>query len=340
MIVSALLVALAVLCDSRSFAAPPPDNEPLRVDLTAPEACPTRPTLFDRVRSHTSRVRPASPGERSRALHVVIAPEGDRFVAHVRLIEESEALERRVPGKTCEEVLAAVALITALMIDPLATTVPTDAGTADVEEHVVDASRAPERAAPKPATFEVDAGPPAPQRTHAHATIGTSVEAHGLGEAVLGRSLWIEGSMRSPLSPALRLRLARTQSFTAVRDLHPAFFKLTTAAMEGCFTALRSEAELVTGAVELRPCVQVTGGVLEGTSSAFGPAHRMSRPWAGLGALAQARWRFFGPLELEAALGLTLPLVRDNFFFLPRNDVYRAPGVVLLGNVGVGTTFR
>ncbi len=331
--VSAALVAL-VASGSLSSAAPS-ETEALRIEATAPDSCPAR-TLGDRVRSHTSRVREAKAGERARALHVVITSEADGFVAQLRLVEEGEALERRVPGKTCEEVLAAVALITALAIDPLASAVPTDAGASRESEEIEDA--APDARAP--VVTEVDAGRPPPPRAPVHARFGVSLEAYGLGQVVLGRAVWIEGGLSTRAAPALRLKVARTQSFTEESEARPAFFQLTTIAVEGCVTALRTRAELDPGTIELRPCAQIASGVLEGSSSAFGSVHDMPRPWASLGAMVQARWRFFGPLELEAAFGLTVPLVRDNFFFLPRSDVYRAPGVLLLGNVGVGTTFR
>jgi len=336
LIVSAVFVAAGVGLDSLSAAAAPSEIEPLRVEVTAPASCPAHPTLVDRIRSHTPRVREAKSDESSRALHVVVSPEDERFVADLRLVENGDVLERRVPGKTCEEVLAAVALITALTIDPLATTVPVDAAAPEDA-----ASRAPEAGAETPIVFEVDAGRSPPPRTAVHGSIGASLEAYGLGEMVVGPSLWIEGALARSVSPALRLRVGRTESFMAVRDLRPAYFRLTTVALDGCVTAARSKAELeAPSTFELRPCAQLAGGVLEGASSAFGPLHRIPRPWVSLGAVLQGRWRFFGPLELEAAAGLTLPLVRDNFFFLPRNDVYRAPGVVLVGSVGIGTTFR
>lgn len=335
--VSALFVALAVVGDSL-FAAPS-ETEPLRVELTAPEACPTRPTLFERVRSHTARIREAAEGEKARALRVAIAPDGGGFVAGLRLADDGEVLERRVPGKTCEEVLAAVALITALMIDPLASAVPTDAGGPET------GAAPPPRVRPSPEPMlpaEIDAAEPPPPRARTRVSAGVSLEAYGLGELVFGRSIWIEGALAMRASPALRLRLARTQSFTEERDRRPAFFQLTTVGLDGCLTALRSRPELdqERSTLELRPCAQVAGGVIEGSSSAFGSVNRIPRPWLSLGAMLQGRWRFLGPLELEAALGLSIPFIRDNFFFLPQIDVYRAPGAVLLGNVGVGTTFR
>lgn len=331
------------------------DAVPVRVELVAPESCPSRPTLFERVRSHTPRAREATADESSRALRVVIVPEAGRFAAELRLVEGGESLERRVAGDTCEEVLAAVALIVALTIDPLATSAPLDTDAEGAEP-----TPPPEPPAPSAPGRDEDArssrsrasasiSPDASERrrrptrsaARVDASFGTSLEAYGLGEAVLGRGIWAEASLRGRASPALRLRLSRTQSFTVEREMRPAFFTLTTMGADGCVTALRNErrADDLEPLV-LRPCAQVSAGILEASSAAFGPVHRTRRPWLSIGAVLQARWRLVGPLALESAGGIAAPLVRDDFYFLPRTHMYRPPGAVLVGNVGIGATFR
>ncbi len=42
-----------------------------------------------------------------------------------------------------------------------------------------------------------------------------------------------------------------------------------------------------------------------------------------------------GPLWIEADLSLGVPLVRDTFALAPTTDVYRAPGVVPTGGLGL-----
>lgn len=333
-------VALVVARGSLSIAAPP-ELEPLRVELAAPPACPAEPTLFARLRTHTSRVREARPGEASRLLHVTVGAHEGGFVADLRLVEERDELRRRVPGKTCEEVLAAVALIAALAIDSR----PGDVGATPARPDAADASPDASARGPVP-RWGVDAAPPdasgagrAATPSTITASVGTSLEAQGLGTPVFGSALWGEITLPTRLSPSLRLRLARSRSFTVDDSFavdpqsRPAFFRSSTAALEGC-VALNEARPF-----QVRPCVQFAGGVLEAASSAFGPTQREVRPWASLGGLLQGRWFFLGPLFLEASLGLTVPLVRDDFFFRPRIVVYRAPPLVFFGNVGVGMTF-
>lgn len=328
-----------------SLAAESTELEPLRVELSAPATCPSTPSLFDRVHARTSRVRRAEPGEPARSLVVRVVPSATGFVAHLKLGgdgEDYDELERRVPGKTCSEVLAAVALITALTIDPLAAgVVPNDEGEKPPPAPVVDAAAdVPDVALPPPPTLHVEpAGPPARGATF-RVSVGTSLDAYGLGELVLGESLWVEGGIRSSLEPALRLRLARSQSFTADPDGRPAFFRRNTGALEGCVTALGSHARAQGGRVlALRPCLDVAVGAIDASSAAYGPALHERRAWASLGGLLEGRWLVVGPLSLEAAFGLTMPLIRDDFFFRPQLPVYRVPAVMLVGNVGVGLTF-
>ena len=73
--------------------------------------------------------------------------------------------------------------------------------------------------------------------------------------------------------------------------------------------------------------------IIRAIDKATAPLQRITGKIGGMSAAATKAGK-------TLSVGLTLPLVRDNFFFLPRGDVYRAPGVVLLGNVGVGTRFR
>jgi hypothetical protein len=331
-----LRMAFLVLLVARaSFSmAAPPDLEPLRTELTIPVSCPAAPALLERVRTHSSRVREARPGESARVLHVTVTPGAGGFVAELSLVDEGEALERRVPGKTCEEVLAAVALIAALAIDARRGE-PASSATPEADGAAALAVAPRDRPLPRAPVVEppIDGGPDVAKPSRVAVGFGTSVEAQSLDALVLGNALWLEAALRSRLAPSLRLRLARGRSFTVDPQGRAASFRLSTAALEGCVAMNDSRV------LQLRPCAQIAGGGIEGASSAFPPTVRELRPWASLGALLQGKWFVLGPLSLEASLGLTVPLVRDEFFFRPGSVIYRAPPLLLVGNVGVGTTF-
>jgi hypothetical protein len=343
--VCVLLSALIARVSTSSAAATEAETEPLRIELAAASSCPAEPDLLERVRRHTPLVRQARPGEIARTLQVTVThrPTGG-FVADLRLVEGTEALERHVPGATCEEVLAAVALITALTIDPLASTTPGLAAPPPVPSDAAPPLDARPPVRPPPA-FDAGTAPgsqPPVEPVRVRTRMGVSLEAFGLGELVPAAALWIEGGLTRRLAPSVRLRLARTRSFTVEPEMRPAFFQLTTGAVEGCVVVLGASDELRPRAssLQLRPCLHFAAGILDGASSAFGAVQETKRAWVAFGGVLQGRWLVLGPLALEAAAGLTVPFVRDDFFFLPQIDVYRAPPVAFVGSVGVGTTFR
>ncbi|MBX3205723.1 MAG: hypothetical protein KF764_11690 [Labilithrix sp.] len=329
---------------TRSFAAPA-DAEPLRVELAAPASCPVEPSLLARVQRHTTRVREAKPGEAARVLAVTIEARGDGFRGDLRLVEQGDELDRTIPGATCEEVLAAAALIAALTIDPRASSTPgPPASSHDAVAEGADAGTEPRSRRPTSPARRSEAARPSLRRSpRLRASLGASLDVHGLDGLVPGRSVWVEGGLARGLEPALRLRLGQLRSFTVVSDARAAFFELRTLALEGCMTAVsaggRRRSPGAPSPFDLRPCVQATGGLFEGASSAF-RVTREPRPWFAVGGFVQGRWRFFGPLALEASLGFAAPLVRDDFFFRPRTLIYRAPEAFFVGNVGVGVTFR
>ena len=133
------------------------DLEPLTVEVIAPSSCPVTPRVFERVRMHTSRVREARAGETARLLRVSVTSHAGGFVADLELREQSDELRRRVPGKTCDEVLAAVALIVALAID----TNREDAGASPPDGDAPEASDVPETATVKRQPSRAPPGNPA-----------------------------------------------------------------------------------------------------------------------------------------------------------------------------------
>src|SRR5882762_3549124 len=80
--------------------------------------CPGRDAFIAEVRARTERVRLVET--KSNALELVVHADvgADRAVGRLRL--GSENADRRVTGKTCVDVVSALALIAALAVDPTA----------------------------------------------------------------------------------------------------------------------------------------------------------------------------------------------------------------------------
>src|ERR1700722_4106035 len=90
-------------------------DQPVRIDYQAPSACPTEDEFLARLRAHARRARRTQDTQPARTIVVTIV-EGDRQVRVHVVIREPAGGEsaRDVDGETCEEVVAALALITAL----------------------------------------------------------------------------------------------------------------------------------------------------------------------------------------------------------------------------------
>jgi hypothetical protein len=114
--VTALAIALAV--GARASGATD-ETEPIRLEYTAPAACPDASEFGRRVFGRPGKARPAEDAEAARTFVVLIETSGAETQGNLVVREDGmSTLARRVSGKNCEEVSRALALATALAIDP------------------------------------------------------------------------------------------------------------------------------------------------------------------------------------------------------------------------------
>ncbi|MGH7294495.1 MAG: hypothetical protein ACRELB_06170, partial [Polyangiaceae bacterium] len=121
-VIACLCSALALT--SAGVARAQPAEEPIRIEYAAPPTCPPESAFFAQLRARTSRVTRAATGARARTFAVTVVPRGRRIAGHlvIRDPDGATAAERDVAGDTCEEVVEALALVTALSVDPGAVT--------------------------------------------------------------------------------------------------------------------------------------------------------------------------------------------------------------------------
>ncbi len=150
---------MVVLAIARAAHAQQEAPEPLAVAYEAPDGCPTSSAFFREVSARTTRARAAQPNERARVMHVVVTKRGEEHSGRLWIEDASTAsTARSVSGKTCAEVVGALALIGALAVDPRASTAPIAAAA------VTDPARdPPTRDAPPPAA---EKPPPGTSRRH------------------------------------------------------------------------------------------------------------------------------------------------------------------------------
>lgn len=168
--------------------------------------------------------------------------------------------------------------------------------------------------------------------------VGAQAEGTALADLVLSGRVFGEISFgedgRGFVAPAFRLAASRSLDRDRMPAIGTASLHWTQAALEGC--PLRF---LLVPTLAARPCVGISGGVLNAEGTVAGAARQRSRPWSSLSAHGRLSWEPSSTFSLEIEAGAVLPLVRETFFFEPSVPVYEAPIVAFLGRAGLALHF-
>jgi hypothetical protein len=252
------------------------------------------------------------------------------------------ATERAVHAPSCDELVTALAVIAAMVIDPMtAKTGAIDAGSgradaaADAAEpSVADAGGPPPITPPEPPPVTPPEPPP---RTEPREGWEMSV---GAGGGAIGGSaptllfsvpVFFEVSRNgaSVVAPALRIRFERT----ATAASESGAFVRTGGSVDLCPIALLARS------LRAQPCARVELAGLSASGREVEPIRSDLRPWFALGPLARVRLELGSPLFLELEGALLVAVVRDRFFVEPGTLVYRAPLVGATSAFAVGLVF-
>jgi hypothetical protein len=337
---------------------------PVRVRYTVVAGCPGEEAFFDQLRARAPRVRRAAPHEEAATFDVAVAPERGRLAGRI-FVEDAMRASRpsQVAARSCDDVVAALALIAALSIDPRSGSaapamVPAAAQGAttspprDLPPIATPAAAAPEPAAlavPVPAAPSEPTGaaqpaepprdrlplsisPPKAKTALAHVSAVVGLDSVYAGIPVFAR---LGAQMRADWSRgfALGLGVAASEA-TLDRTNGGARLQWMTANVEACAFRLPLSA-----AVSVVPCIPLEGGLLSVTGTGAPNTVTQQRPWFTVGGLARLELALSARFLVEARVGLAAPLVRDTFYFLPNTDVFRPPAVVGTGGLGVGVRF-
>jgi hypothetical protein len=327
--------------------------EPLAVAYEAPQGCPAPSAFFGEIAARTTRARAAQPQERARVMHVVIT-ERDREYAGRLWIEDANAssTSRFVSGKTCAEVVGALALIGALAVDPRASTAPiaTAPTAAEAAGPATTAPPATTTSAPPPAPPAATTAPepardrpsvaPAPTASsdqRGRVEVGAQAEVAFVAGAVGSGRLFVDlsiGPRAGLFAPALRLAATRSLDVDRAAAIGGATLRWTAGALDVCPIRVAPAAT-----VSLRPCAGSSFGVLDASGTGIATSVSRSRPWATVSAFGRLVWEPLSWLDVELELGVVAPLYRESFFFMPGVSVYEAPAAALLSRAGLGVRF-
>jgi hypothetical protein len=353
LLASALLSALLGVRLARA------DTEPIRIEYHAPSDCPGADAFNADVFRRTTSARLVTSGEQVRTFVVVLEQRRGFVTGSLRVREGgSETVAREVQGERCQEVASALALATALAIDPnaaqSAATTPTkeESGGANTNARASDArasdAQGPSSASSQkpagstdasssPITQDPDAGSGATGGARSRRlalTLGPSLLTGVTPRVALGGSLSLSSDASSagafPSSLALELTYLRGLR-SETQGAHSAF-QLIYARPAACVPGLGSGETLW-----LIPCLGFDIGAISGWGSDIDHERSETRVWAALDVLLRLRIALSGGWFAQAEGGVVVPLTRYDFVFLdPETSIHSVPSAAFSAGLRVG----
>jgi len=318
-------LAAAVLGAERPACAqsttPSAEAQTLRVDYSAPAGCGSRTTFVAELEARTRRVHVVDTTEPVATVSVELTDHTSVIVGQLRLREPdgTETL-RAVSGRTCEEVVPALALIAAVLIDP---------------EAVTHGSTLP-TTSPAPAPSSAVTPPPAGlgARWRARPSLGMGISATSTvapnPSFAPSLELGLEADVGLARGPLLLLAFERFGSSTFSTPAGLADFSTLLGRLSLCPLRWPSR-----GPVAVAPC-----GAFEAGSLHVGVSQTIDKSeptvlWLAAGAGLHLDVHPLRVLGIELDLLGIFPLVRDHFYFSPDSPVFSVPVFGWTGRVGM-----
>jgi hypothetical protein len=339
------------------------------LEFVGPPGCGSESQFKASVATRSERIQFGSGADDQRRVRVELSRRGANVVlATLTLIQRSgRRSARKIEASSCDEAVDAIALVTAVTLDPLGVSLSAtpshknvggsggtsgtsgggrsgNAATSGGSSPVGGASSSDTSsagAAGSIPTYETipgplpgEEGPPwfGPGEVTwiaGAAVVGTWGAAPDImpGAALFAS---VSNERRSVLSSSLRLRLSHSEAGGFEEPGGTASFRVDVATLELC--PLR----LGTTEVNLRPCGFVSGGILGASGSDTTDAQEHNRPWGAAGGSLVLAIRPVEQLQIECFGSLGSPFVRDAFQFAPSvfHEVWST-----IPSVGVGTGF-
>jgi hypothetical protein len=348
------------------------DVEGIRLAYSAYAGCPDEDRFLQGVTARTEKIRRAAEGAAARTFVVAVTRETRTIRGVLSITGLDGAVSRReVTGDSCDEVVSALALITALAVDPLAATAP------ELAPPVTEPPSSPAAGGPStnpPADAAVPTGPPvdrvAPSAPHpsvspeprsadrlpaaasAPATPGPThrvrwavgVQWDALGGLVpgwgIGGGAFVDatGPARGPLVPSFRASVSALSTRVAFAGAVGAELEWFVATLETCPLRLAATSEM---GVSL--CAALDAGALRSTGSGLQTNGTEVRPWVAPAALGRVAWSPRGPFFFEGEGGLMAPLTRYSFYVqqsgMSDPPLHRIPFAAATFHVNAGYRF-
>jgi hypothetical protein len=351
-------VMLALVCAQATAHA---ESDPLvrgsassqfRVRYHAYEGCPSSSEFIRQVLARTTVAQLTKSDDPAHSFEVVIFHRDEGVVGHLG-IREPDGLTsvRDLRAASCDEAVAALALIAALTLDPSASTKPlmsrsTAAPSAALPE--APPTRTPEvtHDSPTPRPVATMAWfPAAPEADKAPGPSATGLTGYsgaqaivtgGIGEVAPGFAMFV--GLGRPGRWATRLGVREAVPFTLDTENGSAAFQWIAARLEGCPLTFEPVKWL-----SVEPCIDAEVGRLRGqgiASAVVTEPMNASALWLAGVASARIRVDVARGIGIELETGLVVPVIEHNFQF--RRDtrtIYQVPVVAGTGALGLSLRF-
>ncbi len=301
------------------------------VVVHAPSACPPDVEFVRQINVRTLRYDPTVKIPRRTFIVDVAIGEPPGFTGRVIIRSGRDPDDVRVvPGKTCDEVVSAMALIAALTIDPRASTkplAPLSAEPPNVPLHPAFVTTAPVKQLP---AAVAPASVPS-TRWRFGAGAGAAWTGAVAPQAVLGWTAFVDAAYTSGLKPLFRLAAHHATSAATATTAGEADFSFTAARATAC----PLQCSIGAGLSGL-PCAFADVGVLGAHASRTQNASSPSIVWGAAGLLGRLEWELGRGLVAGGEGGLLLPFVRDSYYFSPNFPVHKVPAASFVAAIDIG----
>jgi len=341
------LTAVALLCSvagttiaSVSAQTTASSRLETRLELELPHGCGTLTRFVKRLRTRSTRILFTDQGAaRTVQARIVAESDGTYRATMTLLYPDGHSSSRIIEARNCGEAIEALALVTAVALDPLSVgssdssdssdiTLPPAAATPPIENTALPL---PVRRAPE---IETTNAAPASQN---QLGIGVSFASHwGPTPGWLSGfepSLRLKSNRQWGYLPAARLGVSYTENRGNQQAGGIADFALASLVLELCPLQLLRES------LEIRTCAMAHAGLVfaEGRATAAPESH--TRQYWALGGSAEFELMLAGAVGLPLRGGVSVPLVRDTYSFNP-TSFYRVPLVAFDVTAGLEVRFR
>jgi hypothetical protein len=325
--------AACTACALALFALPArAEDTPMRIAYSAPADCPDEGAFVERVRERVTLARFAEPGEMARTFRVTVQAKSKRSVARVEFVDaDGQRVSRTIGADTCDEVVNAIALVTALAMDaraggkPLAPESPAGVSPAPTP------APAPTRPAPEP---DARRGPQRAARWDAGS--GLDVATAYAPTAAFGLRLFAE---HAPSFFSLRATAMHADSGNVDVDGGSARFRFWGGRLEGCPLRLALGKQL-----EAVPCAGLDAGALDAKGlpgSGISSPKRATELWLAAVVVGRVVLEIDRMLLVEAQADARFPVLRHEFYLeTPERDVHSVPAIGVGASLGVGLRFE